>query len=213
MAEGARMTEVLRPARLPLRADPERRRRQRGLTLLELLIVIFILSLIVVTLTGGVRFAGRAWAAQERLIDRQDDVSAAQTVMRQLIASGHAFQGDDGSLRFVGQLPRALKRGGLFDIELLVEDDRLIMTWRPHFTGPGPKPDPEQADLVKDVTGFTLAYFFAKENEAATWQAATPADASAPPALIMARLERAAGKAWPPLVVRPMIDEAPGQKK
>src|SRR5258708_39228865 len=91
------------------------RRGDRGFTLLELLVVILILGLIVTALTGGVRFAGRAWATQERRIDRLDDVDAVQNVLRQLIASGYGFQGDASSMHFITTMPRALARGGLYD--------------------------------------------------------------------------------------------------
>jgi prepilin-type N-terminal cleavage/methylation domain-containing protein len=185
-------------------AEPDR--RCGGFTLLELLIVIVILSLVVVMLTGGVRFAGRAWASQERLIDQQGDVSAVQTVLRQLIADGHGFSGDNTSLHFVGQLPKALQRGGLFDIDVLMEEDRLVASWRPHFTGTGPKPDPTETKLLDNVAGLDVAYYFGKDKEQPSWQTALPSDKSVTPQLVVLRIARANGPAWPALVVAPMID-------
>jgi general secretion pathway protein J len=180
-----------------------------GFTLLELLVAILILSLIVTTLTAGVRFAGRAWSAQEHTIDRQGDSSAVETVIGQLIASAHGFAGDNASLQFVGPMPRALNRGGLFDMSLLTEGDRLVLQWTPHFTGDSVKQDPGEADLAKDVTGIDIQYYYAKDNEPAAWHATPSADKSTSPALILVRLQRSVGAAWPPLVVAPTIDAPP----
>ena len=84
---------------------------EHGFTLFELLIVVTILGLIVVAMTNGVRFAGRAWQAQERRSELQGDLDAVQNVLRQLITSATGFNGDGISLRFVGTLPDALARG------------------------------------------------------------------------------------------------------
>jgi prepilin-type N-terminal cleavage/methylation domain-containing protein len=89
-----------------------------GFTLLELFIVITILGLILAALTNGVRFAGQAWEVQDRRGARQGDIDAVQSLVRNLIASGTAFEGDGTSLRFVSRLPEALARGGLYDVEL-----------------------------------------------------------------------------------------------
>src|ERR1051326_7464806 len=102
-------------------AEPKANCGAAGFTLMELLIVIVIFGMIQLMLFGGVRFAGRAWDMQERRIDRQGDFSAVQTVLRQMIASGRGFEGDGGTLRLVGALPKSLKRGGLFDIEIKTE--------------------------------------------------------------------------------------------
>src|SRR5438552_11372573 len=99
--------------------------RQAGFTLVELLVAITILSLILVALSGGVHFAGSAWRKQEELIGRQGDITAVQTVLRQLVASGRDFEGGSQDLKFVGQMPAALARGGLYDIELYPAGDKL----------------------------------------------------------------------------------------
>jgi general secretion pathway protein J len=185
------------------------KRSAAGFTLIELLVVIVILSLIVVALTGGVNFAGRAWEAQERQIDRQGDLNAVQNVLRQMLISSHGFKGDDGSLAFVGSLPRALNRGGLFDIELKATYDRFVMEWRPHLNNQGTKPEPSTADLVADIAALDFAYYLTDETGHGGWSDAL-SDGSKQPLLIRISLRLADGRRWPPLIVAPMIDSPPG---
>src|SRR5262245_55260887 len=96
-----------------------RRPSEDGFTLLELLIAVTILSLILVALSGGVHFAGSAWRKQEDQISRQGDINALQGVLRQMLASGRGFEGGAQNLKFVGRMPEALERGGLYDIDLI----------------------------------------------------------------------------------------------
>ena len=189
-------------------ADPQRDEGAAGgFTLLELLVVITLLSLILVALTSGVRFAGRAWDTQEHRIDEHGDVNAVQNAVSQLIASGQSFEGGAGSLRFVAAMPKALARGGLYDIELMTEADRLVLSWRPHFNGPAAEIAPTETELLKGVSNLDLLYFLAQGTGPATWQSELK-DKDKPPLLIRLALQTADGRQWPPLVVAPMI-EAP----
>ena len=180
-----------------------RDRPDRGFTLLELLIVTTILGLILVALTSGVRFAGRAWEVQERRSDRQGDLDAVQNVLRQLLVSATGLQGDATSLRFVSVLPRALARGGLYDVELRSSANRLLFAWKPHFKGPAPTTPPTEIELIKGVTGFELAYYIPPLG----WQRVLKAEMRSP-ALVRVTLQLGEGRAWRPLVVAPMIDDA-----
>lgn len=173
-----------------------------GFTLLELLIVIAILGMIVVALGGGVRFAGRAWLTQERQSAGLSDRDAVQNVIRGLIASGRAFEGNSASLRFVAPLPSALGRAGLYDIDLRAADEQLVLGWKPHFSGSSAIPlDTTETELARNVTEFSLAYFVAP----AGWQSATP-DKTKPPGLIRITVRTDNGFPWPALIVAPMLD-------
>jgi prepilin-type N-terminal cleavage/methylation domain-containing protein len=185
-------------------------RRDSGFTLLELLIAMAILGLTVVALTGGVRFAGHAWEIQQRRSAPISDIDAVQSVLRTLIASGRGFDGDAGSLRFVGTLPRALERAGLYDLELRVSPTRrLLLAWKPQFKGPALPPQQTETELITGVASLELGYYIA----AVGWQREYSAEMR-PPALVRIGVRLDAGRRWPPLVVAPMIDgRQPGRAK
>jgi general secretion pathway protein J len=173
-----------------------------GFTLLELLIVTTILGLILVALTSGVRFAGQAWQVQERRSARQGDLDAVQNMLRQLMVSATDFQGDATSLRFISVLPRALARGGLYDVELRTSGDRLLLAWKPHFKGPAAVTPPTETELIKGVTGSEFAYYVRPTG----WQRVLKAETRRP-VLVSVNLQVGEGRAWPPLVVAPMIED------
>lgn len=178
-----------------------------GFTLLELLISIAILGLILAALGGGVRFAGRMWERQEQQIDQVGDFDAARHVLRLLLSAGRNFDGDEHSVRFAGELPRALAHGGLYDIELRVDGDRLVIGWSQHLKGASAMPASE-AELARNVSALKLAYYIASDDEVAGWQPTTK-DKGKPPSLTMIAVEMTDGRTWPPLIIAPMIEPVP----
>jgi prepilin-type N-terminal cleavage/methylation domain-containing protein len=174
-------------------------RKESGFTLLELLISITIFAMILVALTSGFHFAGRAWDAQQQRDVRDGDVNAVQNVLRTMIGSGRAFEGDRASLRFVAGMPAALERGGLYDVELGRIGDRLVLSWRPHFRGFITPPAPQSAELLKGVVNLDMAYYEGDQG----WQRRLDGK-SKPPDLIAIGLRFDDGRVWPQLVTAPL---------
>lgn len=184
-----------------------REAREGGFTLLELLVVVAILGLTVVALANGVRFAGRAWELQELQSKKRGDLDAVQNVLRQMITSATDFDGDSVSLRFVGTLPDALGRGGLYDLELRALADRLVLGWRPHFRGPTADAGWNTAQLTAGVRSLELAYHAAPSG----WQSI--AHNGSRPGLVRIDLQLSDGRIWPPLTIAPMVEARSGVMK
>ncbi len=178
-----------------------------GFTLLELLISLSIFALIMVALTEGVRFSGQAWRTQEASNVRQGDINAVQGVLRQMIVSGQEFNGRPEDLKFVGKLPAALARGGLFDIELALEDDKLVLFWAPHFKGPSAHSERNQTVILDGIVTTSFSYNFGSNG----WQNATNGQ-SKQLQLIDIQAQLANGRTWPQFVVAPMV-AAPAKLK
>ena len=176
-------------------------RSEDGFTLLELLIAVTILGLVVVALTGGVRFAGQAWDVQERQSERHGDLDSVQNVLRQLVTSAKGFDGDGGALHFVGEMPDALARGGLYDIELRAVGNELVLGWKPHFRGQTAESPWSSTALVQGVNAFGLTYFVPPGG----WQT-TVNNRNRPPALVRIALRLDSGRTWAPLTIAPMIE-------
>jgi general secretion pathway protein J len=172
-----------------------------GFTLLELLVAITILSLILVALSGGVHFAGSAWRKQEAQITRQGDINAVQAVLRQLLASGQAFEGSSQDLKFVAEMPAALARGGLFNIELYQSGEKLYLSWQPHFKGAAASLPKNETMLLDGVTNLDLSYYVDQKG----WQrAVTEKSKSVDLIAIKGRLSD--GRDWPSLMISPAIN-------
>ncbi len=186
------------------------RQSSGGFTLLELLIALAIFGLVVAILTSGVRFSGRAWDAQERHLDRQDDLAALQNSLRSLIASGRDFKGGPDSLEFVATMPRALNISGLFDIELATVDERLVISWRPHLR-PGATPQPmTQTELARGIAGLDLRYFVMDDkHQSGGWSGSLGAKQTPKLVEVVVLLPEADQRSWPPLVIAPMIEAGP----
>jgi general secretion pathway protein J len=178
-----------------------RKRAEAGFTLLELLIAITIFALIMVALSEGVHFSGRAWRSWESHSGQQGDVDAVQTVLRQMIVYGKDFGGDRQSLKFVGKLPAALARGGVFDITLSCDGDSLTLSWVPHFKGTGSGMAQQQNVTILDgVVTAVFAYHF----ETRGWQGLTSGQTK-PLQLVALQARLANGRIWTPFVVAPVM--------
>lgn len=179
---------------------------ERGFTLLELLIALAVFGLVVVMLTGGVRFAGRAWNTQQIRVAQQEDLTAVQSLLRSMVASARGLQGDTASLQYTGEMPQALERPGLYDVAVAVSAGQLIMSWQPHRR-PGFTPPPaQQTVLARGIVGLDLRYFFWKDDQRSGAWAEKAADPKNPPDLVQIGLVLSSGdrRVWPPLVVAPM---------
>jgi len=185
-----------------------RGRKQEGFTLLELLVAMTVFSLLLIALSEGLHFAGRAWRAQEEQIGREGDINAVQTVLREMLASAQSFEGGPQKVTFVGRMPAALARGGLFDIELSTGGDRLVLSWRPHFKGVATAGvHPNSAVLLEGVSGLNLSYYTGQVG----WQHVVNGNPKSMESIDI-RAHLSGGRPWPDLIISPAIDASSSPK-
>lgn len=111
--------------------------RQRGFTLIEILLSVALMALVVTLAYGSIRVAIQASRSGEALIERTEETRTAQGFLRrqfsqmlpvayEFLDTGEAmvFEGDRNVVRFVAPMPGYLSRGGAHVQELALVRSR-----------------------------------------------------------------------------------------
>jgi general secretion pathway protein J len=210
-----------------------RHARQRGFTLLELLVAITLLGVLMAALFGALRLGARVWETGEDRLDASARVQVVQDFLRQQLgqtvplteftddprtSGAMLFAGEREGLRFVSLLPAHLG-GGASLLELALRQPAsdgpgdLVLRMRPlDLTGGSLAPAAtEDRVLVAGIESLELAYFGAERPTAVPvwwqeWQ-----DQRSLPSLVRMRVGFPQGdrRRWPELIVGLMVDLPP----
>lgn len=145
--------------------------KQRGFTLLEVLVALVLLGLLLAALAQGLRFGMSAWDLQVRASESTASLEATDRSLRQLIESmkpgnfgtsqGSAL-GHRDRLTFVGNLPAVLPGDREAEMTLtLTGNHRLVLRWRPHKHELSTEALPPETEtlLLDGVEKLSLAYW------------------------------------------------------
>jgi general secretion pathway protein J len=199
--------------------------RQRGLTLVELLVSLTLTIMIVTSLYSGLHLAGRAWQQGSSAAERAGEVTLVREWLRRQLTQMHAimdpenagkpsvlFAGGPESLSFIGSLPGHLGGGGLHLLTLAPSADdprRLLLEHRafPETLAGSPAPVSRRV-LLDDMEGVSFRYFGAeKPDDRPRWFEAWAIETHLPLAIRVAVDPRSPdAETWPPLLVPVMTD-------
>lgn len=193
------------------------KRKQRGFTLLEVLVVISLLGVLLTLIGAAISGANRAMTKAERYSNRLDEVRSTQNFLRSAIgqalplAAGQPgesqspmFQGDADSLRFHAPLPATLG-GGIYRHQVSLVAGRLQVSLQ-RLQGESLQPAREPQVLLQQVKALHLSYRgVSPEGKTTEWLDRWPWPGRLPRAVrIDAQL--AGAIVWPRQVVRLRLD-------
>jgi general secretion pathway protein J len=202
--------------------------RQTGFTLVEVLIALFLLSLLMLVLTGAMRSMGQIEERVDLRIQAADDNRAAVDLLRGVLGHVSArrfrsldadgppelpfFEAGPDSLAWIGIMPARYGTGGRHYLRLAVESGadgvgRLVLRYAP-WSGEPMFADWAQAQaqaLAAPVNSMSLRY---KEPASGQWSTVWPPPGLPAVELPLTRLPSAValqidgpGFVWPPLIV------------
>ena len=183
---------------------------QSGFTLIELLVSLTLLGLLLVLLSGGLRFGSRAWERSTMTADAGETVRSVQSLLRSEIERACPrrvpaaqptqlplvlFSGSSDGLRFLGPAPVALGGRSCAGLGLQTKPDgalrRLVL-----------RVGDADTDVLRGVRGIEIAYLPLDGGWQSSWRGRTQM-----PALVRLRVNfpRGDGRVWPELFIAPRI--------
>lgn len=188
---------------------PRPRRRERGMTLAELLVALTLLGMLSLMMMGGLRFGTRVWERTQESSDRINATVRSHAFLRARLsetARPEAVIGEPGRLAFTALWLTALGGAGFYEFELTHRDEAIVLAWRPAAgeEGTGDVPDELSGErvLLDGVTRLEVAWFGQPPgNPEAEWLDRWETDWAAP-RLIRIEADLADPRqSWPTLTV------------
>jgi len=200
--------------------------RERGFTLLEVLIALTLFAILMAALFGGLRLGTRVWEVSGQHLEQESQLLAVRSFLEQRLeeampvinSAGSSddqtqFAGEPRRLRLTSTMPASLG-DRLFFLELSLHQQPgndqirdLVLVWQPWPIDAAV--DSSERVILDDVRTMSISYF-GRSAQGATrqWHDAWENQPFLPE-LIQLNLAFPAGdrRRWPPLIVSPKIDE------
>lgn len=198
--------------------------RQRGLTLVELLVTLTLLGLLSTMLFGALRVGTRVSDVTARSQESQIEMESVHRFLRRMLSQAQpleaprggerpapVFEGRVDALSFVAPLPRYLPQGGqsLLAISRSQVEGRaaLVADWAPFYPrrAKDAAPIPRRVVLIERVGAIEFTYFGAPDGAEVPQWFDRWIDMPRLPMLVRLRVTLADGRRWPDLMVAPRL--------
>jgi prepilin-type N-terminal cleavage/methylation domain-containing protein len=195
--------------------------RDRGFTIIELLVSLVILSMLTLMIITGLGSGRRVWERMDQNALALETVEGAQTLLRDRIertygatrydtAAPYAdFRGLSNRLNFLAPPPEVARPQALrrYDLSLGAAGDLILSSWSDVAADPD-HPAITSVVVLRGVQAMDIAYFgVAPPDNTPRWRPAW-IEQPAPPRLVRVRLAFASGdhREWPDMIVKPAAD-------
>ena len=199
--------------------------RQRGFTLLELIVALVLLALLSGVLFGTVRLAGRSTDGGDAKAVASASMRLAEQFLRANLEAQHPlrmrkivdwpllFSGTNDDMRYAARLPARVAGGGIWYYRLVVRSEQphspLVIERVIPDVSADAVPDfsnAERSVLAENITSLRIGYFGrdpdADRNSAPSWHDQWK-DAQRLPMMIRIDVTPKEGPPWPTLYVAP----------
>lgn len=194
--------------------------KQRGFTLLEMLISFALVALLFLALFAAFNTIGRGWDAADTRINKTEDMRLITDFLRRQLGQAmvvrikgekqpqvYAFDGTSTSLRYAAPLQPLQHQGGVFLIELAIVGGKdgkrlemLFAPYRPELTWEEAFKDAEPVLVFDGLKEATFEYFGAEEEgKDADWTSDWEDKPRYPDMLKLTLAD--AERAWPELLI------------
>ncbi|PIE39487.1 MAG: general secretion pathway protein GspJ [Gammaproteobacteria bacterium] len=207
---------------LPARAQGELCHRQRGFTLVEVVVALTLLSLLLAATISAMRTLGNTRESVSAVTSRVDDMRMVSQFLRNALESAvppqntgllragggssmdndGLFEGTQHELIWKAPLMFGQDTGGSYELRLVREENKLMLYWRDsavdRLVGKEPRPwsNAARRELVRNVQEFTVQYRpFGDEPWQSQWQ-----DEGGNPRAVSLQI-KVGERYWPQLVV------------
>lgn len=194
--------------------------RQRGFTLLEMLIAFSLVSLLFLALFASFNTIGRSWDAADTRMNKTEDMRLISDFLRRQLAQAmvvriagekeakvYAFEGTATSLRYAAPLQPLQHQGGVFLIELNIVAGKdaktlemLFAPYRPELTWEDAFAEAEPVLIFEGLQAAEFEYFGAEaEGKDPDWTSDWEDKPRYPDMLKLTLADKE--RAWPELLV------------
>lgn len=206
----------------------KRRDRERGMTLLELIVALTLVSLVCAAIASALKLGMGYVNRREKISGSQTDIALTQGALRRLLEGARpltiktqdgarrgVFSGGADGLACAVALPNDFGLGGMYEMTLAARETngkkRFVALFRPFPPREADHLGDQETVLIEDIKTVSFRYLAPRAgSQPPVWRPDWPSEQTAPPRLVSVSVafKEDDARRWPELVAAPRLGEA-----